>query len=213
MEKLKLPDILHKKLENKLIGLAFKVIKSFIRDWQKSPYKWDKEIDIQVEIASRIKTCYQKLGKDEMNASYKVNIKGFEREQVYSRVCCEPIVFYKYEDGIRYPCFPDIVIYQDIENPKPPPDETEQKTNWPMLWICEIKYWTEWISTPKKDDWDINKMKYLLKQKDGTKSACWLTFYRERERDLSSKGIKIKRYENNRLWECVVRLPAIKKNW
>lgn len=209
LEKLKLPGYQQEKQERELVRIAFKNIKRFIKDWQKSPYEWDKEIDIQTEISGRIKYAYKKLAKDTMKASYKVKVNGFEQEQLYSRVCCEPLIYYQDKNGERYSCFPDIVIYKDIEDPASPPDKIEQKINWPMLWVCEIKYWNEWISTSKKDEWDIEKMRYLLRQKDGAKYACWLTI--TRERTSIGNGINRQASEDKRLVEYEIKLPALKR--
>lgn len=101
-----------RKDEEELVNIAWGKIDEFISDWQKSPYKWDKEIDIQVDIASRIKLAYKSLDMDDMRASYKVNVSGFEKEQIYSRVCCEPLTYYDWTDGKRYSCQPDIVIFK-----------------------------------------------------------------------------------------------------
>ena len=165
---------------DEMLNLVWSVIDKFIKDWQSNPYKWSKEIDIQVDIANRIISEYRAIGTDTINASYDVKIKGFEQTQVYSRVCCEPQIYYQWDDGKRDGCFPDIVIFDDIDHPELPPDRGNEKKNWPMLWVCEIKYLNEWSISLQNDKWDIEKMRYLIKQADGAKYACWLTFMMER---------------------------------
>ena len=37
------------------VKVAWDVIHQFIADWQENPYQWWTELDIQVEIASRLR--------------------------------------------------------------------------------------------------------------------------------------------------------------
>ena len=45
-----------------IIQIAWNTVTQFVRDWQESPYQWAREIDIQVELASRLKTLYRNTG-------------------------------------------------------------------------------------------------------------------------------------------------------
>ena len=58
-----------------------------------------------------------------------------------------------------------------------------------MLWVCEIKYKTQWGGDQSEDNrkYDKQKLKKLLKQqKDpkirGTKRACSLVFIRSKQK-------------------------------
>lgn len=98
-----------------------KVVNGFIEEWKKDPYAWGNEIDVQVELASRIKTVLKTLGKEYLQAQYK----GYKKAEKFNRLCCEPPIYYL-KDGIRKKCFPDIVVFDDIPNYQNPPDENHQ---------------------------------------------------------------------------------------
>ncbi|MBI5253835.1 MAG: hypothetical protein HY930_05500 [Euryarchaeota archaeon] len=185
-----------------LVQIAWDVIEKFLKDWQCEPYRWSREIDIQTEISSRISSIYRNIGYDTVKGNYKGAVLGFEHNQIWNRVCCEPNISYVYKDRKKYFCYPDIVIWDDIENPDAPPDATGE-SNWPMLWVCEIKFEGE-----MEEDWDIEKMKYLLIQNDA-KYACWLNLFRKRAE--TGNGITWeKSIGNERLWLCSAMLPALK---
>ena len=151
------------------------IVRGFIRDWKKNPYLWNNEIDVQIEIACRIKKALKHMGKERIEAKYK----GYRTMEIFSRVCCEPPIYFK-SQGKRKKCFPDIVVFDDIPDPSKPPDEPDKKRNWPMLWVCEIKYETEWGGDFQKcnREFDQTKLKALLQQKDGTQYACILDLKR-----------------------------------
>lgn len=172
------------KARKKLVNIVWKELEDFIKEWQRSPFVWNKERDVQVELANRIKSAIK--GKDKYWANYKCitdKVKGFEQGQEFSRVCCEPLVYYKNNKGKRDVCFPDIVICDAPDNPVHPQELWKKKRNDPIIWICEIKYQREWkkpYSSEIDDIYDLEKIKYLLKQEDGTKYACWLNMSRTR---------------------------------
>lgn len=196
------------KARKRLVNIAWKQLEAFIKGWQKDTYKWNNEIDIQVDLASRIKTAYKKLKKDTQWAKYKGVVNGFEKGQIYSRIYCEPKTFYEYAKNKRDICRPDIVIYNDIENPSSPKEPWRIKQNDPILWICEIKFQPEWGNKRpnKRTNWDLRKIRYLLRQKDGTKYACWLDMSRERAK--SGCGINRKILSHGRLRKYYVTLPS-----
>jgi hypothetical protein len=185
-----------------LVQIAWDTVEKFLRDWQYEPYRWSQEIDIQTEIASRICSVYRIIGYDTVMGNYSGAVSGFERNQKWNRVCCEPTIRYKYTDGKIYNCKPDIVVWDDIPDPDSPPDATED-SNWPMLWLCEIKF-----EGKKEENWDIEKMKYLLTQNDA-KYACWLNLSRKRA-DTGNGIIWEKSIASERLWLCTAMLPAVK---
>ena len=203
-----------KKEARHLVAIAWKEINRFIKDWQRSPYEWNTERDVQVEIASRIKRDYKSLKKHKYPAKYPAELitKGYERGQWWNRVCCEPPVYYvDKDDGKRHCCKPDIVVFDNLKDPNSPPDIDAKghktKKNCPILWVCEIKYQPEWANKrpDKRSNWDLDKIRYLRNQDDGTKYACWLNI--SRERTSWGKSIRKKRFENGRVRVYNVTLP------
>ena len=184
------PKGLTPKEKEKLVRIAWKQIEGFIRDWQRSPHEWNNERDIQVDIASRIKSAYRGYGQDRIWAKYpdKHYVERFHRMGIYlSRVMCEPPVYYRHKNGKHETYKPDIVVWDDIPHPEEPnKDNYQKKRNDPMLLLCEIKYrppWSKAYNPPEKDTHDLLKLKNLLRQnkekekgkdRDGTRYACWL---------------------------------------
>lgn len=185
-----------------LVNIAWDAVKRFIEDWQCEPYRWSRERDVQMDLASRISSVYRIIGRDTVTGNYSNAVSGFEGNQRWNRVCCEHTISYTYKDGKRYNCYPDIIIWDDIENPDSPPDEAGDH-NWPMLWICEIK-----LEGEKEANWDEEKMRYLLTQGDA-KYGCWLNLCLSRAK--TGDGITWeKSVGNERLWLCTAMLPAFK---
>lgn len=183
----KIPRSLSNRQKEELVKIALKQIEGFIRDWRKSPHEWNNERDVQVDIANRIKKAYRIYGYDRIWAKYTYRhyAEKFRRTgMLMSRVMCEPPVYYRYKNGKHETYKPDIVIWDNIPHPdKPNESNYENKTNDPMLLVCEIKYklpWNKAYNPPKKHTRDLQKLSNLLRQnkesknKDGTKYACWL---------------------------------------
>lgn len=176
-----------------MIEIIRNIVETFIEDWRNSPYEWESEVDIQAEIAQRLRLTLKSAGKFISKAGYDYIRNGMLQD--YSRVCCEPRIYYNDSKGNRYWCLPDIVVYDCIEDPNDPPDAVPEK-NWPMLWVCEIKYQTEDKDTSKQNKaWDTEKMEYLLEQKE-TKHACELHFDR---RGKDTKPIRFLPEQDGRL--------------
>lgn len=186
-----------------LVNIAWDVISKFIEDWQNEPYRWAKEIEMQVEITSRLSSVYKTIGRDTLVINYKDCISGFKENQMWNRVSNEPPLTYVYSDRKAYKCYPDIVIWDDINKPDAPPDEDEN-VNFPMLLVCEIK--VDWALQEHNNNWDNEKMNYLLNQGD-TKYACWLNFCRSRAH--SGNGIEWKLGNHDSLWLCNAQLPPL----
>jgi hypothetical protein len=203
---------LTKQQNRKLIQIAYKQVELFIKDWHKTPYKWEKERDVQVEIVSRIKEALKKRNKDTYWANYRKYLIKNDRGtgQIYSRICCEPRIFYQYGRKERGMCRPDIVLWGSLKNPASPDETLDRKRqNYPLLWVCEIKYRPPWKKddTERKKAWDLDKMRYLLRQDDGAQYACWLHI--NFKRAASGKGINRIKLEHGRLIRYDVRLPAV----
>jgi len=184
-----------------LVQTGWNVVERFLLDWQRQPYRWEHEIDVNAEIFSRLSTIYRLIGKDTIVGNYPNAVLGFEHKQEWSRAACQPCVSYTYSDKSKCHCYPDIVIWDDIEDPNSPPDL--HGDNWPILWACEIKYGQQ---TPS--DWDLKKLRYLISQKH-IKYGCWLKMSLVRA-DYGS-GLEWDRdQEEAKLWICEARLPSQK---
>lgn len=176
--------------ERTVVEIADDQIKKFIRDWQKSPYEWNTEIDIQAEIYSRLVRQFKLHNVLIGKIKYKVVLDKFNNTlQSYRRVYCEPFVYYKKnKHDKKRSCYPDIVIYRDLANPKHPPDSnSNKKINFPILIAIEIKYENEWSGDfqPSHKKSDIAKMRYLIKQRQdkrilGAEYAWCLNFNRSK---------------------------------
>jgi len=173
-----------------LVGIAWKVVENFLSEWSQQPYRWNREIDVQVAIAYRLTVACDLIGQGTLIGNYPSVLPGF-RPQVWNRVSCEPKVIYTFTDGKQYHCFPDIVIWDDIPDPDNPPD-TQEGGFWPILWACEIKY------TEGSDygTWDREKMEFLLDQKI-VKFGCWVQMRRE-----VGTGPAWVREMHERFWRC-----------
>ena len=184
-----------------MVQTAWDAVHSMIEQWQHNPYQWSKERDVQVELASRLKKVYELTGYSSILGNYPKAIRGFENNQLWARVSCEPSISYIYKDGKKYKCYPDVVIWDDIKNPNSPPDSEGDK-NWPILWACEIKY-----DTSTNSSWDLEKMSYLVDQKI-VKFGCWLKI--ESRRTKKGDGINWENKKSGaRLWVCQVNLPSL----
>lgn len=180
----------------KPVELAWDVVNTTLRDWQNEPYRWFSERDIQLEIASRLKTAFKLTGKDSLDGNLHWAHPDHGIRQQWARIACEPYVSYTYSDGKTYRCHPDIVIWDDLPSADWTPGEGE---NWPILWVCELKL------TVRPSKWDLEKLKYLVEQ-DHVKYGCWIKI--RRETTQSGGGINWKSHgPGNRLWECDARFP------
>jgi hypothetical protein len=179
-----------------LVEIAWDTVNRLLADWQREPYRWSKEIDFQVELASRLGTVLDVLGRGTIVANYPDPIPGFEKRQIWSRVCCEAKVKYVYEDGASYDCLPDVVVWDDIPDADHPPDDGDGA--YPILWLCEIK-----LDAAKPGNWDVEKLTYLVTQ-DRARFGCWLNL--TRSRCTSGTGISWRK-PIDRLWICDATLP------
>ncbi len=190
-----------KYIEKSVISALEKEIIAFIKEWQRSPFMWNRERDIQVELASRLKSALikTKIGNKLKPFDYGcVRLKGFKKEQPCSRLCCEEVTYYKSKNKKRKriikSCYPDIIVYNDLDGCVGPdglpykannPPGKNSKVNWPMLLVCEIKYESESYGDfhPDHRKLDRKKLQRLIKQQpdrniNGTKYACFLNFKR-----------------------------------
>jgi hypothetical protein len=154
--------------EKEIVGIANKTVNRFIKKWKKNPYLWDTETDIHGELYVMIKLALKRKGL--IRGCYK---NDMDRKEYFNRVYCKPLTHTR---GGK--CYPDIVIYDKSTF------ESRDNINEPMLWVCEIKYQTQWGGDQSLENrkYDEIKLKKLLKQRNskikGAKNAFVLHFFR-----------------------------------
>lgn len=187
----------------KLVQVTWDVIEQFITEWQRDPYRFLNEFSFQAELYSRIKTVIDLMGYGTIEGKYKKGIvQGYEDLQNWNRVVCEPPVYYKDKQGNQRHCRPDIVIWEDIDNPDSPPDENSWD-NWPAIFVCEIKV------DAKDDDQnnpDLEKLKILVANRKDVQYACWLNFiFKESDKKGVFRWDDVDKTGN--LFKCNIYLP------
>ena len=153
--------------EKRIVKIAEREIEVFAKEWQKSPYLWESETDVHAELYIKIKAS---LRKKFPLRPYKY--EGMAKEELFNWIYCKPKTYI----GTKF-TLPDLVIYKDAGEKC----NVSNKENEPMLWVCEIKYITDWSGLfPKEEiEKDINKLKCLLNsEKNGSDYACCLILRR-----------------------------------
>ena len=122
-------------------------IDGFLLEWRKSPWAWAQEIDVHADLIQRIKG--EIPAPDQLLQAGHCQIKG-GGVRMFSRATCTPVV-------ARAPgyekIYPDIVIWGAG-------DKADQGTSdisdgqWPILWVCEIKYDFTSPATGERDDYE-----------------------------------------------------------
>ena len=165
-----------------MVNIAEREIKQFIKKWKKNPYHWESETDVHAELYIRIKSSLCKRFPLK-----KSKYKNMVKKEYFDWVYCKPKTSVKVD---KRHCYPDIVIYKGAAHNEHNDNEREED---PMLWVCEIKYSTEWSSDLTVDSIrkDVVKLQRLLEQKadgTGTDHACLLILVRW-----------LKKYEKNKI--------------
>ena len=212
---MRLPKALSKKQKKALVKIAWQEIERFIRDWQRSPHEWYNERDVQIEITNRLKDRLKKLKWDKIWGRYtrSVGTRFRGKVQFYPRVGCEPPVYHRFRNGESEVYKPDIVIWDDINNPDHPfEDQYKEKRNDPrMLLVCEIKYMPQWrkpYNPNEGDNKDLQKLRHLLKQEDGAEYACWLNIAYRVDKSCEQK-FDNKPHTKGKLRKYCITLPDI----
>ncbi len=183
-----------------LVQLAWYTVDKLVVDWAKNPHYWEQEIDIQAELRSRLATAYSVLGVDEVVAIETCpDDQSRELTYRYSRAACEPSIRYKYKDRKTYRAKPDVVVWDDLPDPRKSPDRNGE--SWPILWACEIKY-----NDAEPTEWDLEKLGYLMDQ-NRIRYGCWLTFAMDPAIKKPSANWD-KGAHGARLWKCTARAPT-----
>ena len=173
--------------QKKIISIAWKQVENFIKDWQKSPFEYSTERDIQADIASRLKGAYKIKNWHTLliKSKNRHTPKPYDKQGfICSRVCCEPGYYHKKGE---FPRKPDIVVLDDLKSPEHLPDEDKKGNriryrNYKALWVCEIKYYHEWNKAfiDFKHSWDAKKLYWMHRRRDGARYGCWLYVHRIR---------------------------------
>lgn len=171
-----------KNYEKRMVNIAERAIRGFVEEWKKNPYLWESETDVHAERYSKIKSS--------LNKPIECKYEGYmEDDEKFSWIYCKPKIYIKGKTNYYYP---DIVIYKKGLRAR----KVGKRENEPMLWVCEIKYVTEWSSMLSRANVknDIFKLKCLLKQKDdrikGTDYACCLILKRCKQEKGRYRKIK-----------------------
>ncbi|MBM3254524.1 MAG: hypothetical protein FJZ16_09745 [Candidatus Omnitrophica bacterium] len=155
--------------EKEIVEIANRTVGRFIKLWKKNPYLWDTEADIHGELYVMIKSALKRKGL--IRGCYK---EYMDRKEYFSRVYCKPLTHI----GKNKKYYPDIVIYEKLTF------KNKDEINEPMLWVCEIKYKTQWGGDQSLENrnYDKTKLRKLLRQRNskikGAKYAYVLHFFR-----------------------------------
>ena len=137
--------------------LATDITKQLVVEWQKEPFRWEREIEIQSELFIRLNTAFQLIGK-----SFITHSTGKA-----PRVAAEPNI---YRDDAKYPCKPDIVIRDEVDMIPPSGD------HWPLIWVCELKFCPFYQAVDSNPD--IPKVRAFIEQKKTRFGCCVRLFHR-----------------------------------
>ena len=160
--------------EKQIVEIAEGEISKFVKKWIKTPYAWESETDVHAELYMNIKRSLHKKGFEPSKCKYK-NMIDLE---VFDGVYCKPTTYFKKAN------YPDIVIYKGTDTKY----KLGDRENEGMLWVCEIKYFTDWSSALYKEgvENDIRKLKRLLSiRKQGAKYAAYLILQRKKRAGLN----------------------------
>ena len=203
-----------------LVTLADGILATLIREWQREPYRWSKELDFHVSLVSRIDTALRLLGRDTVLGNYGGAPAGFETTttQRWARVAATPTVMLRGAD--KSPptnVMPDVVVWDDIKDPNNPPDARarEVRRNWPMIWACELK-----LNDRKQTQRDAQKLSAFIQENELGYGSC-VELTRAALRDGGANlpdGARAKWFDNlvyfesplcKRLWHWKAWLPTI----
>ncbi len=152
-----------------ILNEARDVTLRLVDDWRRAPHSWELEIDVQAELAGRLRARLAELGVGMVPAAYDTGIEADSRMSEWSRVTCEPTIHVPGAGKIK----PDIVVRADLDSPANPPEP------WPLLLVYEIKY-----PYNAPGDSDIEKLRSMVRNKIARR-GIWLHLHYERSpRDI-----------------------------
>lgn len=160
-----------KRGEIEIVRIAERQVNKFIKRWKENSYLWESETDVHAELYMRIKLALRRKKYMPVEMTYKKDMNGSE---LFDLMYCKPKI---YVAGKKNAYFPDIAIYKKTQKKY----SVKKRENDPILWVCEIKYATDWSSNFSDENikHDIVKLGRLLKQKKGGADyACCLILKR-----------------------------------
>lgn len=174
-----------------LVDVVWRVVRQLSRDWQQAPYRWEREADLQVALASRLGATMRLIGEGSVVGSYQP-----QSQRSMGRVACEPKLYL--DKKRRQYCFPDVVVWRELEDESDPPDrDAAWRGNWPVLWACEIKV-DHKKGAPSKDE---EKLIKLVTSK-AVDFGLVLDVRREK-----GKSVWAPKMLDGKLWRHELRLP------
>src|SRR3989338_5568054 len=130
--------------EKEIVKIANRTVNRFRKLWEKDPYLWDVEADIHGELYVMIKSALKRKGL--IRGCYK---EYMEHKGNFNWIYCKPLTHIR---G-RKKYYPDIVIYEKYAFKK------NDNIYEPMLWVCEIKYKTQWCGDQSLENRDYDAKK------------------------------------------------------
>ena len=177
---------------------AKNVITAVMKQWQKEPFRWSRELDIQAEIGGRLSRVLELQGFGSVHGSYGHGRPDFPDHQTWARVAYESYVPYTDVMGKLHRCHPDIVVWDDLTGDIEP--DYPKGEVWPIAWACEIKY-----GSSDSGDRDKQKLAVLLAQ-GRIRRGCFLEvhFFRANHKpDMAWQTMDQQAF----LDHCVVNMP------
>jgi hypothetical protein len=179
-----------------LVDVAWDVVEQLVKDWKANPHFWEREIDVQSELRSRLAMAYTLMGRGEV-IGVKANAGSAERVTYrFSRVACEPSLSVDGKNGQTSLVRPDVVVWGDPVDPMQHMGDDDN--SWPILWACEIKY-----LDPNPTGLDLEKLQSLIKS-ERIAYGCWLTLNFDRNAGQEAP-VWVQRSEGASLWICNAR--------
>ena len=183
-----------------LVQAAWYTLSAVLSDWQKEPFRWARERDLQAEIGGRLSQVLSMQGLGSVTGKYGHGLADFSEEQAWARVAYEPYVSYvDPETGKSCWCHPDIVLWDDLGKRSTP--NYQAREIWPIAWACEIKY-----RSADPGDWDRRKLT-LLHSQGRINYGCMVDV--QLSRKTSGVDVEWNKIAGERfLWHCCVHAPA-----
>jgi hypothetical protein len=145
---------------------ASNTLVQLLKEWQQQPFRWGREVEFQAELGTRLSQVFTLQGQGLIEGYYGHGFKHFHQLQSFGRIGFEPLLHYLDDEQKRRSCHPDIVLWGDRADGRPADEEPNEP--WPILWACEIKFWSS-----DKGGWDLEKLKRLLRDRR-IQSACFV---------------------------------------
>jgi hypothetical protein len=177
-------------IENaRCLKAVWAVLERLFAAWQRDPYRWANERDIQAALAGRLFARLDSLGVGHVVATNEEDDWSGLGKQTWGRVACEPPV---YTGATKRIVKPDVVVWDAA----PPTDDTRR---WPILWACELKYIDR-----AAGGGDLRKLRGMLSPKGTVRSACAVEILRDTAK--RGNGVSCQRLAGGRLRHYTVRL-------